>query len=405
MTTQTQEIKNMRLISHSDLNGFPNIGEGMAMQTLPGGRRIMWLAHECAPKDVTAVDVTDPANPRVVTQTDLPYQHLRSNSLAVIDNIMLVAYQSGRPGLPGAGMGVYDISNFEAPRQISFFDTSGPYSRGVHCLWWVDGEYAYLSTGSSDFASRDQKDDQFCMIVDMRDPTRPTEVGRWALPGIRKGDEAPLPDRHPLFDVGHRVHNVNVYPERPDRAYLGWIDAGVIILDISDKSDPKMISQLKYHPPFPGFTHTVVPFFSREMLVVSQEANRHEHGEDYPKLVWLMDMRVEHNPVIMSTLPMPEPERFINTSGRYGAHNIHENQPLDNCFKSDSLVFGTLFNAGLRVWDTTNPFQPEEVAHFVPQLPDGASANAVNDVYVDENRIVYTVDRLMGGLYILELTI
>ena len=57
------------------------------------------------------------------------------------------------------------------------------------------------------------------------------------------------------------------------------------------------------------------------------------------------------------------------------------------------------------MWDTTNAFQPEEVAHFVPALPEGAPANAVNDVYVDENRIVYTVDRLMGGLYILELTL
>jgi len=27
-----------------------------------GGRRIMWMAHECAPKNFTAVDVTDPTN-------------------------------------------------------------------------------------------------------------------------------------------------------------------------------------------------------------------------------------------------------------------------------------------------------------------------------------------------------
>ena len=110
MSTQAQEIKNMRLISHCDLNGFPNVGEGMAMQTRSDGRRVMWLAHESAPKDVTAVDVTDLANPRVVTQTDLPYPYLRSNSLAVIDDFMLVAYQSSRPGVPGGGMGVYDIS-------------------------------------------------------------------------------------------------------------------------------------------------------------------------------------------------------------------------------------------------------------------------------------------------------
>ena len=32
MATRKQEIKNMRLISHSMLDGYPNIGEGMAIQ-------------------------------------------------------------------------------------------------------------------------------------------------------------------------------------------------------------------------------------------------------------------------------------------------------------------------------------------------------------------------------------
>jgi len=54
---------------------------------------------------------------------------------------------------------------------------------------------------------------------------------------------------------------------------------------------------------------------------------------------------------------------------------------------------------------TSFRFQPKEVAHFVPQVPSTARANSVNDVYVDENRIAYALDRLKGGLYILELTI
>ncbi|MEE9163114.1 MAG: hypothetical protein V3U35_09130, partial [Candidatus Neomarinimicrobiota bacterium] len=249
MAAQTQEVKNMKLISHHGLNGFGNGGEGMALQQGAGGRRVLWIAHESPPKDITGVDVSDPANPWVVVQTELPRQHLRSNSLAVVGDVMLVAYQTTRPGLPGAGMGVYDVSKPEEPKRIGFLDTSGPYSRGVHCLWWVDGEYAHISTGAGDFQPRNQKDDQFYMIVDVKDPTRPTEVGRWWVPGIREGDEAPMPERHPQFDVGHRVHNTNVYPRRPDRAYLGWIDSGVIILDVADKSRPRMISQVDYHPP------------------------------------------------------------------------------------------------------------------------------------------------------------
>ena len=34
-----------------------------------------------------------------------------------------------------------------------------------------------------------------------------------------------------------------------------------------------------------------------------------------------------------------------------------------------------------------------------------AGAIQLNDVYVDDRRIVYTVDRFVGGLYILEMTL
>jgi len=406
MATYNQEIKNMKLVSHHDLNGFGNGGEGVALQQLSDGRRIFWIAHESAPKDVTALDVSDLSNPKIVLQTDLSYPYLRSNSLAVLGDLLLVAYQANKPGLPGVGMGIYDISKPSELKRVAFLDTSGPYSRGVHCLWFVDGEYAHLSTGAADFQPRNQLDDQFYMIVDMKNPTRPTEVGRWWIPGIREGDDAPAPVRHTRFDSGHRVHNTNVYPQRADRAYAGWLDSGFLILDISDKSRPKLISQIDHHPPFAGFTHTVLPLFSRDLLVVTDEANPgFEHCEDYPKLAWLVDVRVEANPVMIGSLPLPDKEDFGKRPGRFGAHNVHENQPVPTSFQSDELVFGAFFNAGVRVYDTSNPFQPKEVAYFVPQVPATARANSVNDVYVDEKRIVYAIDRLKGGLYILELTI
>ena len=398
---QQQEIKNMRLISHHGLDGFGNIGEGIALQQRANGQRVLYLAHESAPKDITTVDVTDLANPKVINQTNLPHQEMRSNSLAAVGDILYVAYQVARPGMTPAGMGIYDISNPEAPRQIVFFDTSGPGSRGVHCLWCVDGKYAYLSTGGPDTNPRNPKDDQFYMSVDVSDPTNPREVGRWWIPGTMEGDSEGPPVRHPQFDAGFRLHNANVYPQRPDRAYLGYIDGGFITLDISDMSRPKVVHHVDYHPPLIGFTHTVVPLFERELLVVTEEAIGSGGCFDWPKLVWIVDVSVESNPVMLSTLPMNK-DKYCGLPGRYGAHNIHENQPIPTSHIAESLVYGTYFNAGIRVHDISDPFRPEEIAYFVPSTPEGADANGVNDVYVDENRIMYVVDRLMGGLYILE---
>jgi hypothetical protein len=61
----------------------------------------------------------------------------------------------------------------------------------------------------------------------------------------------------------------------------------------------------------------------------------------------------------------------------------------------------------VRAYDVRNAYQPQEVAYFVPSPPPLSRAGAIqlNDVYVDDRRIVYTVDRFAGGLYVLEMTL
>jgi hypothetical protein len=395
---------NFKLLAHHELAGFGGMGEGMAVQIAPDGRRIIWLAHESAPKNFTAVDVSDPRNPKMVVQTDLPQAFMRSNSLELAGNIMAVAYQTQKPGQQPAGLELFDISKPEAPRSIAFFDCSGPHSRGVHQLWFCDGEYVHMAAGAPDFIPTHALDDQFYRIVDVRDPSKPAEVGRWWLPGTRQGDGAPPPARHSPFDKGNRAHNTNVYPQRPDRCYLGYIDAGMLILDISDKSKPKPICRWDNSPPYTGFTHTLLPLFERNLLVVTDESTE-DAAADWPKLVWILDGRDEQNPVPIATCPMPPVDSYGSRGGRFGAHNLFENTPGPNSWYSEDVILGTFFNGGLRAYDLSNPYQPKEVAVFEPPAPPLSRAGSIqlNDVFVDERGTVYTVDRHAGGLYILEM--
>jgi hypothetical protein len=396
---------NMKLLAHHELQGFGGIGEGMAMQQAKDGRRILWMAHESAPKNFTAVDVTDPRAPRVVAQTELPHAKVRSNSLDVVGDTMVVAYQTKAVGMKPAGFDVFDISTPESPRRVTHFDASGPHSRGVHAVWFVDGEFVHMASGAPDFEPTHPNDDQFYRIVDLRNPSRPVEAGRWWMPGTRKGDSAAPPARlDPKFDVGFRAHNTNVFPQRPDRAYIGYIDGGAVILDIADKARPKLVANWKYSPPFNGFCHTVLPLFERGLLIVSDECVK-DDGFDWPKLVWVLDARAEGNPVPIATFPAPPHDAFAHRGGRFGAHNLHENLPIPTSWRSDTIVFGTFFNGGLRAYDLTNPYQPQEIAYFVPGAPKMSRAGAIqlNDIFVDDRGIVYTVDRFAGGLYTLEM--
>lgn len=399
------EANNMTLIAHDPLAGFGNGGEGMSIQLASDGRRILWLAHESAPKNFTGVDVSDPRKPKVVCQTELPHHTVRSNSLEVVGDIMAVAYQVQQEGDEPAGVELFDISKPEDPKSISFFDCSSPWSRGVHQVWFVEEGWLTCSAPLKDFQPKEKGDDQPFMMLDVSDPAKPRVECFWWYPGTRVGDPEPAPPRHPRFKTGWRCHNTNVYPERPDRAYLGMIDGGTVILDIADHAAPKMVTHWNPSPPANGFTHTVMPLFDRDLLIVSDECVR-DLGEDWPKRVWVVDARVETNLVPIATLPMPPVEEFAPRGGRYGAHNVHENRPGPS-FRSSEIIFGTYFNGGVRVHDISNPYEPREIASYVPEAPAGSKAGSIqiNDVYVDENALVYAVDRWAGGLYILEADI
>ena len=395
--------RNFKLLAQNNLGGFGGMGEGIAVQAAKDGRRIAWLAHESAPKNFTAADVTDPRIPKVVVQTDLPQAHMRSNSLDVAGDIMAVAYQTQKVGQKPAGLELFDISVPEKPRSISFLDCSGAHSRGVHQLWFCDGEYVHMASGAPDFTPSHPNDDQFYRCIDVRNPAKPVEVGRWWMPGTSATDNVTPPPRHPL-DKGYRAHNTNVYPQRADRLYLCYIDGGLFVMDIKDKANPKVVSHWTNSPPYTGFMHMVVPLFDRNLMLVTDESTE-DNAVDWPKLIWMLDARDEEHLMPIATCPTPPVDAYRNRGGRFCAHNIQETVPVPTSFQSDQLVFGTFFNGGMRAYDISNAYQPKEVATFVPPTPAGSSVGAIqlNDVYVDERGVIYTVDRFAGGLYTLEM--
>jgi hypothetical protein len=121
----------------------------------------------------------------------------------------------------------------------------------------------------------------------------------------------------------------------------------------------------------------------------------------------VVDARMETNLVPISTCPLPPAQTFASNGGRFGAHNLHENLPVPLSWRSESIIVGTFFGGGVRAFDVSNPYRPEEIAYYVPPAPKLSKAGSIqlNDVYVDDRRLVFTVDRFAGGLYVLEMTV
>lgn len=237
------------------------------------------------------------------------------------------------------------------------------------------------------------------MTIDMADPTNPKEAGRYWLPGMNAaGGEVPE-DGAARAGLHHAIIH-------GDTAYGAWRDAGLVMMDVTDRNNPELIVHRNWSPPFGGGTHNCLPLPDRDLLVVLDEAVL-DHAADGIKHIWMFDIREPSNPVSISTFPVPDEADYVAKGGHFGPHNLYENRP--DGLVSDQLIFTTMQNAGIRVTDISDPFRPTEVAAFVPPAPARLVDHRPNrpqviqscDVYVNKNGLIYSND-YNGGLYILE---
>jgi hypothetical protein len=186
---------------------------------------------------------------------------------------------------------------------------------------------------------------------------------------------------------------------RGDRAYCGWWDAGLVILDIRELARPKLVSHLDFGGESRA-THTALPVPGRDILVVTDEQITRDCQGPTMK-VRVVDIANEQQPRVVSEFPTPEGD-FCARGGRFGPHNVHEMRP--GSLIDPNTIYVTYFNAGLRVVDISDASKPREVAYYVPPAPPGRTSIQFNDVLVGANGLIYATDRFTGGLYILERT-
>ena len=268
--------------------------------------------------------------------------------------------------------------------------TLGPgasYARGVH-RFDFDGRYAYISPTVDGYIGN------IVMILDLKDPAKPEEVGRWWMPGQWvAGGETPT-----WKNDAHKCH----HPLRfGNRLYTSYWQGGLVILDIDDMTKPKFVSGLDWSPPFPWPTHTAlrIPFKIKQrdfMLVSDEDVFRQPDFPQYPaSFLWMVDVTDEKHPQPISTFQI---EDMPDTP-----------QPrMTGCHQPCEVVTGTeipvaWFAYGLRVIDISNPHALKEVAYYMPDVPEGSERVQSNDVTVDNRGLIYLLDRVRG-LSILERT-
>lgn len=376
MDELTETSVGLRVIGHHDLGGY---GDGM--QVLREGDALYVGHFGPSGMGTSILDASDPTSLRLVEQWPAP-QGSHTHKVQVADGLLLVNQERFRGGDPyAAGIAVYSLDDPFAPRPIGYFRSTG---YGVHRMVWTGGDYAYVSAIPEGF------NDRMFVIVDMRDPEHPVEAGRWWWPGqhTAAGEEPTWPEGK-RFAAHHGLLDGDI-------AYVGYDDAGLVVLDLSDVSAPKQLATLSWDGV--ASTHTCLPLPGRGVVVATDEEtkDRVANGE---RRIRTIDVSDPTAPVVLGVMPSPGPE-FPQKGLRFGPHNLHENRP--GSYRSAEIVLATYFNAGVRVYDVSDAAAPAEIASWVPVTPEGQEAPQINDLFVDREGLIYVTDRVTGGVYVLQ---
>ena len=219
-------------------------GRGSPLSELPDGAQVLYLAHEAPHRCLSVIDVTRPEAP------------VWSHNCRRLPPVSRAATRWGsrapssrspiRPrrraaSSPACGCSTSRFRSGERAHTLDdlrlvFFDTSGPESRGVHNLWFVDGQSrtsprAWPTSVRPTRTGQSNLGDGGPQVF-----PPPREVGRWWLPGTdraMRASPAACPRVTTRSTTATARTRIEIWPDRPDRAYVAYIDGGGMIFDVS----------------------------------------------------------------------------------------------------------------------------------------------------------------------------
>ncbi len=307
---------------------------------------------------------------------------------------------------------------------------AGVFSRhgGVHHFFY-DGRYAYLGSEYAGF------DNRILVIVDLKDPRNIVEVGKWWVPGQQDGETKNWVNNSSFSNVIkydtaqppklRKYVGLHYVAVQGNIAYLSWHQAGLIILDVRDKTNPKFLSRLDYLTPefqasepqsgqpspdheaclsnngYPsggaacGNAHSAKPVpGAGGLLALTDEYFSCPYGH-----LRLIDVSNPGAPFIVShqilpPLPGETVSRTIDCgipSGDYTSRTPSTHLPTA---VNNNMLFVAWYGAGLRAIDISNPKHPKEVGYYQYNIPGGGAG--CYDAIFGPGGLLYSSDESDG---------
>jgi len=464
------------------LNGFNDLQSRSAyqptIQRYTGNRYILFVGHHTLDVDpvtkaplpsrnpltgkdeengTSIVDVTDFANPKYLFHIPVPNgkgggaQMVRvvdGNGLPVHDGKMYLLRSYA-----GAAHEIWDVTDPSNPKDVRTVRNGNPLIGaqtgqpgalvGTHKSWWEpDTGIAYIVGARGTDKDAGWRTGNHIMVYDLSTPAAPKFLRDWALDGQQPGGKIPA-----YFTEVPPIHGPISTGPAGNRVYFAYGTGSNGVMQIVDRSkllDPKIpasdfttaeVGRWVMNPDNGG--HTSFPLGKitipervidtgnqkaavRDIVAVVSEATQH-FGDEPRHVVTFVDVTNEGRPQSIATFQVPSSnggsgeQNFIDRGGRFGPHATNEEfgPPF-----YQKIVFVSYFNAGVRAIDVRDPYNPREVAYYIPATSKATDLRVgkykgqenvarqviqTNNVATDDRGYIYIVDRANTGMHVLEL--
>lgn len=249
----------------------------------------------------------------------------------------------------GPGITLVDVSDPTDPTEIGFVDIG----HHIHNNFLADS-YAYLTINESGDAAFSEAR---TTIVDVHDPSTPEVVGEYRLK-----------DDFPEFAMGGVSPCHDIYVQ-DDLLYQAFWDSGIVVVDVSDPTDPQLVTQFgdapmadtpmgdsfpteRYLTP-PGNAHYVQPSPDGNLVYVGAETFpgsfvENPDNDDFGGIK-IFDVSNSDNPEELVRIDPPNADAFRTS------HNFDV---------TSNRLHASWYNGGVTIHDVSDPSNPETVAGY-----------------------------------------
>ena len=316
-----------------------------------------------------------------------------------------------------AGVAFFDVSDPRNPVQISMVaNNPGGTTHGME----MDDQYVYgCNSVAESFPPSGGFIPQVLSIIDYSSPSNPRVVSTFHVPGQLRGETYSADNQLNPDGVAQWVTCHEIFKDG-NRLYLAYRDAGAIVLDISDPTNPVQVLGWDFVPPYNGDpgnplgccpgAHSTVPVPHESSDLPTLMVVTDEHFNCPPGFGRVLDITDPSHVALLSTFHMTGiDDQYDWNSGQFTCPPAQESThlPFFDPRGHGSLFYQAWYNEGLRVMDISNPYSPKQVGYFIS--PDTTTSFQVGrhtrEAYVDPaTNLVYVTDGNGGGLTILRYT-